>query len=92
LTRELKAKQRAKMIAPDEKTEAIIQEILKSATPRALRMQTAAPLNGGFISGCESGETSADAFINNRYNGAFTYFLLQSLHSHLTNSMINITS
>lgn len=33
----------------------------------------------GFISGCREDQTSADAYINNRYNGALTYYLLQSL-------------
>lgn len=32
-----------------------------------------------FISGCQSNQTSADAFINGRYNGAMTYYLLKSL-------------
>jgi hypothetical protein len=30
------------------------------------------------ISGCSENQTSADAFINGRYNGAFTYFLLKA--------------
>jgi uncharacterized caspase-like protein len=33
----------------------------------------------GFISGCREDQTSADAYIDNRYNGALTYYLLQSL-------------
>jgi hypothetical protein len=32
------------------------------------------------ISGCRSDQTSADAFINGRYNGALTYYLLQELN------------
>jgi hypothetical protein len=36
-------------------------------------------LNVGYISGCRSDQTSADAFINGRYNGALTYFLLSAL-------------
>jgi hypothetical protein len=36
-------------------------------------------LDVGFISGCQSNQTSADAYIDNRYNGALTYYLLQAL-------------
>lgn len=35
----------------------------------------------GFISGCREDQTSADAYINGRFNGALTYYLLQSLKS-----------
>lgn len=34
-------------------------------------------LDVGFLSGCQPAQTSADAFINGRYNGAFTYYFLQ---------------
>jgi hypothetical protein len=36
-------------------------------------------LNGAFISGCRSDQTSSDASFNGRPNGALTYFLLQTL-------------
>jgi hypothetical protein len=39
-------------------------------------------LEVGFISGCRSNQTSADAFINNRYNGALTYYLLKVLRQN----------
>lgn len=39
----------------------------------------AAPLNGALLSACASHELSADAIINNRFNGAFTYYLIQNL-------------
>jgi hypothetical protein len=35
----------------------------------------------GFISGCREDQTSADAFFNNRFNGALTFYLLQSLRA-----------
>lgn len=38
-----------------------------------------APFNGALVSGCKSDQTSADAYINGRYNGACTYYLLQEL-------------
>jgi hypothetical protein len=37
------------------------------------------PLNGALLSACASHELSADAFIENRYNGAFTFYLLKNL-------------
>jgi hypothetical protein len=37
------------------------------------------PLNGALLSACKSFELSADAFINNRYNGAFTHYLIKNL-------------
>jgi metacaspase-1 len=39
----------------------------------------ATDLNLVLISGCESNKTSADFPFNNRYNGALTYFLLETL-------------
>jgi len=35
-------------------------------------------MNWCVISGCSENQTSADAYINKRYNGAFTYFLIKS--------------
>ena len=40
------------------------------------------PLNGALLSGCQSHELSADAYINNRYNGAFTHYLIKNLHKY----------
>jgi hypothetical protein len=37
------------------------------------------PLNGALLSACESHQLSADAIINNRFNGAFTHYLIQNL-------------
>ena len=36
-------------------------------------------LNGALLSACASHELSADAMINNRFNGAFTHYLIQNL-------------
>ena len=40
------------------------------------------PLNGALLSGCQSHELSADAYINNRYNGAFTHYLIKNLNKY----------
>lgn len=40
---------------------------------------TVVPINHVLLSGCRSDQTSADAFINGRYNGAFTYYAIQEL-------------
>jgi hypothetical protein len=37
------------------------------------------PLNGALLSACASHELSADAYINKRYNGAFTHYLIKNL-------------
>jgi hypothetical protein len=38
------------------------------------------PLHGALLSGCASHQLSADAYINNRFNGAFTYYLIKNLN------------
>jgi hypothetical protein len=40
------------------------------------------PLNGALLSACQSHELSADAYINNRFNGAFTHYLIENLHKY----------
>ena len=44
------------------------------------------PLNGALLSACASNELSADAYINNRFNGAFTYYLLKNLLQYSENT------
>jgi hypothetical protein len=36
-------------------------------------------LHGALLSGCASHQLSADAYINNRFNGAFTHYLIKNL-------------
>jgi len=54
-------------------------------TARALKItpdtltRSAARLNLALIAGCRSDQTSADAVFNKRFNGALTYYLLQTL-------------
>ena len=38
-----------------------------------------APLNGTLLSACASHELSADAYIDKRFNGAFTHYLIKNL-------------
>jgi uncharacterized caspase-like protein len=37
------------------------------------------PLHGALLSGCASHQLSADAYINYRFNGAFTHYLIKNL-------------
>ena len=37
------------------------------------------PLHGALLSGCASHQLSADAYINNSFNGAFTHYLIKNL-------------
>jgi hypothetical protein len=46
------------------------------------------PLNGALLSACESHELSADAYINKRFNGAFTHYLLKNLNEVGSHSSI----
>ena len=40
------------------------------------------PLYGALLSGCASHQLSADAYINNRFNGAFTHYLIKNLSQY----------
>ena len=51
--------------------------------PRGLVSNPSNADNAGLlISGCQSSQTSADAYINRKYQGAATYFLAQTLAAH----------
>jgi hypothetical protein len=47
--------------------------------PAASLGAEAIPLHGALLSGCASHQLSADAYINNRFNGAFTHYLIKNL-------------
>jgi hypothetical protein len=49
---------------------------------RTKKAAAPAAFNGALISGCKSSQTSEDAYINGRYNGACTYYLLQELRKN----------
>ena len=62
--------------------------------PVGLKAATVVHDNCGFISGCMSSQTSADAVFNNRPNGACTYYLLAELQKPvgLTESLVSLVA
>jgi len=52
------------------------------STPVASLSAEPIPLHGALLSGCASHQLSADAFINNRFNGAFTHYLIKNLSQY----------
>ena len=76
------------MFSPDHSKKTIVPPIdidwrLQTAKSKQIQasglQRTATRLNLALISGCKDNQTSADALINNRYNGALTYYLLEEL-------------
>ena len=51
----------------------------KAVAPIASLGSAPIPLHGALLSGCASHQLSADAYINNRFNGAFTHYLIKNL-------------
>ena len=51
-------------------------------TPAASLSSEPIPLHGALLSGCASHQLSADAYINNRFNGAFTHYLIKNLSQY----------
>jgi hypothetical protein len=51
----------------------------ETVTPIASLGSAPIPLHGALLSGCASHQLSADAYINNRFNGAFTHYLIKNL-------------
>ena len=52
------------------------------AIPAASLSAEPTPLHGALLSGCASHQLSADAYINNRFNGAFTHYLIKNLNQY----------
>jgi uncharacterized caspase-like protein len=52
----------------------------EAVAPIASLGSTHSPLHGALLSGCASHQLSADAYINNRFNGAFTHYLIKNLN------------
>jgi len=55
---------------------------LDLTTPAASLSAAPIPLHGALLSGCASHQLSADAYINNRFNGAFTHYLIKNLSQY----------
>ena len=51
----------------------------EAVAPVASLGTAAIPLHGALLSGCASHQLSADAYINNRFNGTFTHYLIKNL-------------
>jgi metacaspase-1 len=59
-----------------------VQTAIKKAIQRGIEPQVLTVHDKcGLISGCTAEQESADAYIDGRYNGALTYYLLQSLNA-----------
>ena len=54
----------------------------EAVAPIASLGSTPFPLHGALLSGCASHQLSADAYINNRFNGAFTHYLIKNLSQY----------
>lgn len=61
---------------------------IKESTIIASLDHLMSPFKGALLSGCASHQLSADAFINQRFNGAFTYYLLRNLEKYGTQKSI----
>jgi hypothetical protein len=57
----------------------IMPNVTKLVHPTIVETK-ASLLQGALLSGCASHQLSADAFINNRFNGAFTHYLIKNLN------------
>ena len=55
------------------------EQAQQTVAPVASLGSTPNPLHGALLSGCASHQLSADAYINNRFNGAFTHYLIKNL-------------
>lgn len=55
------------------------EQQVEAIAPIASLVSTDSPLHGALLSGCASHQLSADAYINNRFNGAFTHYLIKNL-------------
>ena len=71
---------RKQAIAPDIRFRRFNHEPQQGVATTAASLSAAPiPLHGALLSGCASHQLSADAYINNRFNGAFTYYLIKNL-------------
>ena len=70
---------KARRILPPKAIQAEINEARKAGKAKVRALTAPSKLNVALISGCRSAQTSADAEIDSRFNGAATYYLLKAL-------------
>jgi hypothetical protein len=70
-------------------TGGILRENIVGSLAAGAKRVAANNLNGALLSACASHELSADAYIENRFNGAFTHYLLKNLKKHATKMPMN---
>jgi hypothetical protein len=74
---------RKQHITPDTRFRRFNHEQEQGVTiPAASLSAEPIPLHGALLSGCASHQLSADAYINNRFNGAFTHYLIKNLSQY----------
>jgi hypothetical protein len=74
---------RKQTITPDKWFRRFNHAPQHSVYPPAASLSAAPiPLHGTLLSGCASHQLSADAYINNRFNGAFTHYLIKNLSQY----------
>jgi hypothetical protein len=70
-------------------TGGILRENIVGSSAAGAKRVAANNLNGALLSACASHELSADAYIENRFNGAFTHYLLKNLKKHAAKMPMN---
>jgi hypothetical protein len=74
---------RKQHIAPDTRFRRFNHEPQQGGiAPAASLSAEPISLHGALLSGCASHQLSADAYINNRFNGAFTHYLIKNLSQY----------
>jgi hypothetical protein len=63
-------------------TGGLLRENIVGSSAAGAKRVAATHLNGALLSACESHELSADAYINRRFNGAFTHYLIKNLGNY----------
>jgi len=80
LTRKMGVKSRRMPLPADLQWKADRQK-MRNKERYVVRAIRSSVLNCGYVSGCRSDQTSADAMIDGRYCGAFTHYYLKNLKS-----------
>jgi hypothetical protein len=73
---------RKQHITPNNRFRRFNHEPQQVTTTQAASLSEQTPLHGALLSGCASHQLSADAYINNRFNGAFTHYLIKNLNQY----------